>query len=194
MADNEAVERDDDQADAMGADSAEGKSRQREETEGAAGASDESGGDSGGEEQSDESRKAKEKEEEREQAKETMEKIEEDPPEKLEDWPDDAAKYETFGGPEGQHSYEDGPETKLGPSSLRHHEGGDVTIAGEEVDDPDQYKSDPIPGGPTDDDSNDLTAKRIRERQENTEPGEEEPGTDRSSGGSGDTGDDDDDS
>ena len=190
MADNEAVERDDDQADAMGHDSAEGKSRQREESDAPAGASDESGGDSGGEEQSEESRKAKEKEEEREQAKETMEKIEEDPPEKLEDWPDDAAKYETFGGPEGQHSYEDGPETKLGPSSLRHHEGGDVTIAGEEVDDPDQYKSDPIPGGPTDDDSSDLTAERIRERQEETEPGEEEPGTDRSTGSGGD-GDDD---
>ena len=198
MADNEAVERDEDQADATGGDSAEGKARQREEGETPAGASDESSGDSGGgsgdDEQSDESRKAKEKEEEREQAKETMEKIEEDPPEKLEDWPDDAAKYETFGGPEGQHSYEEGPETKLGPSSLRHHEGGEVTIAGEEVDDPDQYKSDPIPGGPTDEDSTDLTAKRIRERQDETEPGEEDPGTDRSKGSGGESGDDDDDS
>jgi hypothetical protein len=153
MADDEAVERDEDQAGA---------------TE---------------DEQSEESRKAKEKEEEREQAKETMKKIEEDPPDDLEDWPDDAAKYETFGGPEGEHSYEEGPETQLGPSSLRHKEDGGVTIEGEEVDDPDEYKSDPIPGGPTDDNSTDLTAKRIRERQDKTEPGEEEAGTDRSSGG-----------
>src|SRR5215212_5538777 len=134
MADNEAVERDEDQADAKGGDSAEGKAQQREEGDTPAGASDESSGSAeGGDEQSEESRKAKEKEEEREQAKETMKEVEENPPDDLEDWPDDAAKYETFGGPEGEHSYEEGPETKLGPSSLRHHEGGDVTIEGEEV-------------------------------------------------------------
>ena len=174
MADNEAVERDEDQADATGGDSPEGKSRQREETDPPAGASDEDGG--GDDERSEESRKAQEKQEEREQAKETMEKIEEDPPENLEDWPDDAAKYETFGGPEGGHGYHEGPEEeKLGPSSLRHHEGGDVTIEGEQVDDPDKYKSDPIPGGPTDENSSDLTAQRIRERQERTEPGERGP-------------------
>jgi hypothetical protein len=34
--------------------------------------------------------------------------------------------------------------------SLRHHEGGDVSIEGEKVDDPERYKGDPIPGGPTD--------------------------------------------
>jgi hypothetical protein len=165
MADNEAVERDEDQADAMGHDSAEGKSRQREESDPPA------GGD-GGDDSDDASAKAKQKEEEREQAKEKMKEVEEDPPADLEDWPDDAAKYETFGGPEGEHSYEEGPETKLGPSSLRHHEGGEVTIEGEEVDEPDEYKSDPIPGGPTDENSTDLTAKRIRERQDETEPGE----------------------
>ena len=64
---------------------------------------------------------AKEKEEEREQAREKVKEMEEgEAPEKLEDWPDDAAKYETFGGAEGDHSYEEGPEVKLGPSSLRH--------------------------------------------------------------------------
>ena len=95
--------------------------------------------------------KAQAAEQEQDEAKEEMEKLEEDPPEKLEDWPDDAAKYETFGGPEGEHGYHEGPEEeKLGPSSLRHKEDGGVTIAGEEVDDPDEYKSDPIPGGPTD--------------------------------------------
>jgi hypothetical protein len=124
--------------------------------------------DAGGseEEHSEERQKAQEKEEEREAAKEKMEEIEEEPPADLEDWPDDAAKYETFGGAEGEHSYEEGPETKLGPSSLRHHEGGGVTIEGEEVDDPEKYKGDPIPGGPTDEDApQDLTTQKIREDQ-----------------------------
>jgi hypothetical protein len=120
----------------------------------------------GSNEQSDEHSKAQEKEEEREAAREKMEEIEEDPPDKLEDWPDDAAKYETFGGAEGDHSYEEGPETKLGPSSLRHLEDGGVTIEGEKVDEPDEYKGDPIPGGPTDPDApQDLTTQKIREDQ-----------------------------
>jgi hypothetical protein len=81
---------------------------------------------------------------------ETMQKLEEDPPKDLKDWPDDEDKYQTFGGPEGDHGYEEGPEAKLGPSGLRHHEDGSVEIDGEKVDDPEEYKSDPIPGGPTD--------------------------------------------
>jgi hypothetical protein len=119
-----------------------------------------------GEDKSEESQKAQEKEEERQAARERMDKIEEDPPEKLEDWPDDSAKYETFGGPEGEHSYEEGPEVKLGPSSLRHKEDGGVAIEGEDVEDPDKYKGDPIPGGPTDPDApQDLTTQKIREDQ-----------------------------
>jgi hypothetical protein len=126
----------------------------------------EASGDEGQEDRSEESQKAQEKEEEREAARERMDEIEEDPPDDLEDWPDDAAKYETFGGPEGDHSYEEGPETKLGPSSLRHTEGGGVTIEGEEVDDPDKYKGPPIPGGPTDPEApQDLTTQKIREDQ-----------------------------
>ena len=106
------------------------------------------------------SEKAQKEEEEREEAKETVKKLEEEgAPDKLEDWPSDKAKYETFGGPEGEHSYHEGPEEEqLGPSSLRHHEDGKVSIEGEEVDDPDEYKSDPIPGGPTDEESNDPSA------------------------------------
>ena len=98
------------------------------------------------------SEKAQKEEEEREEAKEKVQKFEEEgAPEKLEDWPTDKAKYETFGGPEGEHSYHEGPEEEqLGPSSLRHHEDGNVSIAGEEVDEPDEYKAEPIPGGPTD--------------------------------------------
>jgi hypothetical protein len=81
---------------------------------------------------------------------EEIKKLEENPPEKLEDWPTGDAKYVTFGGSEGDHSYEEGPEAKLGPSGLRHHEDGSVTIDGEKVDNPEDYKGDPIPGGPTD--------------------------------------------
>jgi hypothetical protein len=188
MADEETIEQnhrdaDEDQADAGGADSAEDKAESREEGEPAAGGD---GGDD--DDQSDESRKAEQKAEEREAAREKMEKIEEDPPADLEDWPDDAAKYETFGGPEGEHSYEEGPETKLGPSSLRHHEGGGVTIEGEEVQDADKYKGEPIPGGPTDADApQDLTTQKIREdqgRELESEKGDDE---------SGDSGSDDDD-
>ena len=39
--------------------------------------------------------------------------FEEDPPEKLEDWPDGQAKYETFGGAEGDHSYDEGGAAEL---------------------------------------------------------------------------------
>ena len=116
------------------------------------------------------SEKAKEVEKEREEAKEQMKELEEDPPEKLEDWPDGRAKYETFGGPEGTHSYHEGPEEKLGPSSLRHQEDGGVEIEGEEVDDPDEYKGDPIPGGPTDD----STAESVEEAESESEPAQAE--------------------
>jgi hypothetical protein len=88
-----------------------------------------------------------------EEAKEEIHRLEDDPPEKLEDWPDGQAKYETFGGAEGDHSYDEGPEAKLGPDSVRHHEDGSVEVGGEEVDDPDEFKSEPIPGGPTDPDA-----------------------------------------
>jgi hypothetical protein len=114
---------------------------------------------------SEEQQKAQQAEEEFEQAKQTMKDLEEgDPPEKLEDWPSDQAKYETYGGPEGPHSYDEGPEQKLGPSSLRHHEDGDVSIEGDKVDDPDEYKGDPIPGGPTDPNAPDMGGEREKEK------------------------------
>jgi hypothetical protein len=96
-------------------------------------------------------------EQESDEAKEEVKKLEEEgPPAKLEDWPEGAAKYETFGGAEGEHGYHEGPEQQLGPSGLRHREGGAVEIEGEEVDDPEKYKGDPIPGGPTDPDTANL--------------------------------------
>jgi hypothetical protein len=97
---------------------------------------------------------ARDEEAEVEQAKEEMSELEEgDPPKDLADWPGGKAKYLTYGGPDGGESYDDGATSKLGPSSLRHHEDGSVTIEGEEVDDPDEYKGEPIPGGPSDPDA-----------------------------------------
>ena len=99
--------------------------------------------------------KAQTEEEEVAEAKKVMAKLEEgDPPEKLEDWPGGKAKYQTYGGPDsGDGGYEDGATAKLGPSNLRHHEDGSVTVDGEEVDNPDDYKGEPIPGGPSDPDA-----------------------------------------
>src|SRR5204862_4763637 len=98
--------------------------------------------------------KGKSEEEEVEKAREKMKEIEEgDPPGDLADWPGGKAKYQTYGGPEGESGYDEGATSKLGPSSLRHHEDGSVTIEGEEVDDPEEYKGEPIPGGPSDPDA-----------------------------------------
>ena len=112
--------------------------------------------------------KAQAAEEEQDEAKKEMEQLEENPPEKLEDWPDGKAKYETMGGPEGTHTYEEGPEKNLGPSGVRHHEDGSVTVDGEEVDNPDEYKGEPIPGGPTDPNSPEV-AGEDKEKSESSE-------------------------
>jgi hypothetical protein len=87
--------------------------------------------------------RAREQADEVEEAKQEISALEEgDPPEDLEDWPTGRAKYLTYGGPEGTAGYDEGPTKKLGPSSLEHHENGSVTIEGEEVDDPSEFKSD----------------------------------------------------
>jgi hypothetical protein len=120
-----------------------------------------------------------EKSEDPDEAKQKMAELEEqdEPPKDLEDWPADEAKYETYGGPEGGHSYEEGPERKLGPSSLRHHEGGEVSIEGEKVDDPERYKGEPVPGGPTDESAADLpgekSAKKRKEKEKEESGGED---------------------
>lgn len=107
------------------------------------------------EEGTDEKSSVEEAQDSHKQAQEKMKELEEsdEVPTNLEDWPDDDAKYVTFGGTEGDHSYEDGPESKLGPSSLERHADGSVSIEGEKVDNPDDYKADPVPGGPTDPDA-----------------------------------------
>lgn len=99
-----------------------------------------------------------------------IKRLEEDPPDRLEDWPSGKAKYMTMGGPEGQSGYEEGPTSKLGPSELRYHEDGNVTVGGEPVDNPDEFKGDPIPGGPTDPTAADEPGNENREI-----PGAEDP-------------------
>src|SRR3954447_25257180 len=112
--------------------------------------------------QSEESKKAEEALERHEEAKKKMEELEQqdEPPKDLKDWPDDESKYVTYGGGEGDHGYDEGPEQKLGPSSLQRHEDGSVTIDGEKVDDPDKYKGKPLKGGPTDPETPELPGER----------------------------------
>jgi hypothetical protein len=100
----------------------------------------------GSEDVSGAAQRARQKEEAWDQASEKIRELEEqdDPPSDLKDWPDDEAKYITYGGGEGDHGYDEGPEKKLGPSSLERHEDGSITIEGEEVDNPDDYKADPV--------------------------------------------------
>lgn len=94
--------------------------------------------------------KAEKSKQESQEAREEIKALEENPPEKLEDWPGGKAKYETFGGPETESAYEESATSKLGPSNLRRFEDGSIEIDGEKVDNPDDYKGEPIPGGPTD--------------------------------------------
>ena len=94
------------------------------------------------------------------EAEEKVKALEDDPPENIEDWPDDAAKYKTFGGPETDSSYEESATAKLGESEVRHHEDGSVSVKGEKVDNPEDYKGDPIPGGPTDPNAAKLSGEK----------------------------------
>jgi hypothetical protein len=86
---------------------------------------------------------ARKKEDESEQAKEEMRKLEQDDlPQELSDWPSGPAKYETFGLDDD--AYGEGATAKLGPANLARHRDGSVTIDGEKVDNPDDYRGEPI--------------------------------------------------
>ena len=80
-----------------------------------------------------------------EEARAKVEEIEDDPPSDLKEWPDDEAKYVTLGGREGDKGWNDGPTKNLGPSDVEYQEDGSVKVEGEEVDNPDDFKGDPIP-------------------------------------------------
>ena len=95
---------------------------------------------------------ARKKEKESEEAQEEMRRLEEgDLPSDLSDWPSGPAKYETYGADDA--AYGDGATEKLGPPNLARHKDGSVEIDGKKVDNPDDYKGEPIAGGlSTDDD------------------------------------------
>jgi hypothetical protein len=126
--------------------------------------------------QSEEHKKADEAQEKHEKAQAKMKELEQkdELPTDLEDWPSDESKYVTYGGAEGDHSYDEGPEKKLGPT-LERLPGGGVKIEGEEVDDPDQYKAEPIPGGPTDPDSPETSGERKKREKMERMYGEDDP-------------------
>ena len=105
-------------------------------------------------------------EREAQEAKDEVKALEDDPPKDLADWPSGKAKYETFGGPEHETSYEEAATSKLGPSDVRHREDGAVEVGGEEVDNPEEFKGDPIPGGPTDPNAEGVTKDRAQKRDE----------------------------
>ena len=84
---------------------------------------------------------------------ETMRKLEAgEAPTELKDWPSDSAMYKTYGS-EDDEPYGEGQTAKLGPSELVRHADGSISIRGEKVDNPEDYKGKPIPGGPTDPDN-----------------------------------------
>ena len=94
--------------------------------------------------------KAQQQEKENEQAAEEMRELEAgDPPTSLDDWPDGPAKYLTYGSGEDE-AYGAGVTGKLGPANLERNGDGSIVIDGEKVDNPEDYKAEPLEGGPTD--------------------------------------------
>ena len=94
--------------------------------------------------------KAQEQEKENEQAAEEMRELEAGvPPTSLDDWPDGPAKYLTYGSGEDE-AYGVGVTGKLGPADLERNGDGSIVIDGNKVDNPDDYKAEPLEGGPSD--------------------------------------------
>jgi hypothetical protein len=90
---------------------------------------------------------------------ETMRKLEAgDAPADLVDWPSDSAMYKTYGADD--QPYGEGLTANLGPSDLARHADGSVSIKGQKVDNPADYKGDPIPGGPTDPNSPKVASRK----------------------------------
>lgn len=62
------------------------------------------------------------------------------------DWPDGKAKYITYGLSDDS-AYGEGTTGKLGPADVVHHEDGSITVGGEKVDNPEDYKGGEIKSG-----------------------------------------------
>lgn len=82
---------------------------------------------------------------ENEAAREELRRLEEadEVPSDLSEWPEGRAKTLTFASDDDA-PYGEGPTAKLGPP-VTHHEDGSVSVDGEKVDNPDDYKGEPIP-------------------------------------------------
>jgi hypothetical protein len=124
----------------------------------------------------DENAAAEERKKKEEEADETMRELEEgdDVPTDPSDWPSGAAKYRTFGVNEDE-PFGEGLSAKLGPSDVKRNSDGSVEIQGEEVDNPDDHRGEPIKGGPTDPDAPELPGER-RKREKLERQGEEGSG------------------
>jgi hypothetical protein len=135
----------------------------RDEEQSSAGDEQDDGSSGEGKEMSS-SEAAERAQERHEQAQDKVKELEEmdEPPSNLEDWPGDHAKYVTFGGAEGEHSYSEGAEQKLGPANLERRADGSVLVEGEEVENPDEYKAEPVAGGMTDPDVAELPGERTK--------------------------------
>lgn len=94
--------------------------------------------------------RGKEKDAESNEAREEMERFQEQDelPSDLKEWPDGKAKYMTFDNDSGE-AYGEGLTEKLGPAVV-HHDDGSVSIKGEKVDNPEDYKGEPITLAATD--------------------------------------------
>jgi hypothetical protein len=93
--------------------------------------------------------KAQDKADQRDLAQEEMRVLEAgDVPTEREGWPGGPAQYLTYGSEDDQ--YGTGVTAKLGPADVRHYADGSVSVAGEMVDNPRDYKGEPLIGGPTD--------------------------------------------
>jgi len=138
-------EKDDEKGDESGEEESAGDEETSESEDGASGESDD-----GSEELSEEEVENPEQADDPyEAARIKVEKLEDNPPADISDWPDDQAKYETFGGADTE-AYDEGATVNLGPPALRRFPDGSIEIEGEKVDNPDDYKGPPIKGGPTD--------------------------------------------
>jgi hypothetical protein len=88
-------------------------------------------------------------------AQEEMDRLEgaDEVPSDPRDWPGGRAKFLTFGGGDDGDRYGEGVTAKLGPAEVAHLQDGSVSVGGELVDNPEDFRGLPIPGGPTDPDS-----------------------------------------
>ena len=175
-------EKDEEKDDESGEEESAGDEETSESEDGASGESDD-----GSEELSEEEVENPEQADDPyEAARIKVEKLEDNPPADISDWPDDQAKYETFGGADTE-AYDEGATVNLGPPALRRFPDGSIEIEGEKVDNPEDYKGPPIKGGPTDpavDASEVDTDKDTKVDQEgNREDDGSDEGEDSSEGG-----------